>query len=111
MHQQHPQRKRILAAAHLSLFVAYPSVELFPFQAQEVVSGQQDATLGGDGSGRVDVVPSHHSHRDASTLAFPDGFWDLVERGNTIREEMRVVSEQITGDLEVRNQFSSNGTF
>ena len=77
--------------AHLSFLVPYPPVELFPLQADEVVPGQEDATLGGDGSGCADVVPSHHSHCDASALAFPDGVWDLEESGNTIKEEMRVV--------------------
>lgn len=64
-------------SAHLSFFVTYPPVELFALQADEVVAGQQDAALGGDGSGRVDVVARHHPHRDACTLALPDGFWDL----------------------------------
>ncbi len=69
--------------AHLSFLVAYPSVELFALQADEIVSGLQDATFGSDGSSCVDVVPSHHPHCDASTLALPDGFWDLKESGNS----------------------------
>lgn len=77
--------------AHLSFLVAYPSVELFALQAEEVISGLEDAALGGDGSSRIDVIPGHHSHRDASTLAFPDSVWDLEGRGNIIKEEVHVV--------------------
>lgn len=65
------------AVAHLSFFVAYPSVELFALQAKEVISRLQDAAFGGDGSSCVDVVPGYHPHRDAGTLALPDRIWDL----------------------------------
>lgn len=64
-------------SSHFSFFVAYPPVELFALQADEVVAGLQDAALGGDGPGRVDVVARHHPHRDACALALPDGIWDL----------------------------------
>lgn len=63
--------------AHLSFFIAYPSVELFAFQADEVIAGLQDATFGGYGSSRIDVIPGHHPHRDASALALSYGIWDL----------------------------------
>lgn len=88
--------------AHLSFFIAYPSVELFALQADEVISRLEDATLGGDGSSRVDVVPSDHPHCDTSTLAFPDGVWDLRESGNTVNEEMRGL--HITGDIKIKVQ-------
>lgn len=69
--------------AHLSLFIADPAVELFALQADEVISRLEDATFGGDCSSRVDVIPSHHSHRDSSTLAFSDGIWDLKVSANS----------------------------
>lgn len=69
-------------ASHLSLLVADPAVELFALQADEVISGLQDATFSGDGASRVDVIPGHHPHRDSSTLAFSDGIWDLKVSAN-----------------------------
>lgn len=69
--------------AHLPLFIADPAVELFPLQADEVVSRLEDAAFGGDCASRVDVIPGHHSHRDSSTLAFSDGIWDLKDRPNS----------------------------
>lgn len=73
--------------AHLSLFVADPAVELFAVQADEVISRLEDATFSGDGSSRVDVVPSHHSHCDSSALALPDGIWDLEVSANSGGED------------------------
>lgn len=67
------------AGCYLTFLVADPSVELLPFQAQEVLPGLDDATFGCDGPGRVDVVSSHHADCDASTLAFSDSFRDLEE--------------------------------
>lgn len=67
------------AVAHLSFFVAYPAVELLPLQTYEVVAGQQDATLGGDGSSGVDVVPGHHADGDAGTLTFFNRIWNLKQ--------------------------------
>lgn len=82
-------------SSHLSFFVAYPPVELFALQADEVVAGLQDAALGGDGPGRVDVVARHHPHRDACALALPDGIWDLEGGGSRNHsrkeEEMQVI--------------------
>lgn len=69
--------------SHLSLLVADPAVELFALQADEVISGLQDAAFGGDGASRVDVIPGHHPHRDSSALAFPDGIWDLKVSANS----------------------------
>lgn len=67
--------------AYLSLLVAYPPVEVLALQAQEVVTRLEDATLDGDGSGGVDVVPGDHAHCDPSTLALLNGVGDL--RGRT----------------------------
>lgn len=82
-------------SSHFSFFVAYPPVELFALQADEVVAWLQDAALGGDGPGRVDVVASHHPHRDACALALPDGIWDLGGEGSgnpaRRKEEMKVI--------------------
>lgn len=36
-----------------------------------------DATLGGDGPGRVDVIAGHHPHGDARTLTLADGLGHL----------------------------------
>lgn len=70
--------------AHLALLVADEPVELLPLQAQEVLPRQQDAALGGDGTGGVDVVPRHHADGDARALALQDGIGHLgtrTERG------------------------------
>lgn len=75
---------------HLSFFVAYPAVKLFAFQADEVISWLKDATLCGDGSSCVDVIPSHHPYCDSSTLAFPYGVWNLKDSRSTMEEEMPV---------------------
>lgn len=66
--------------SHLSLLIADEAVELLPLQAQEVLPWQQDATLGGNGTGGVDVVPSHHPDSDAGTLALQDGIWHLGDK-------------------------------
>lgn len=57
---------------HLSLVVPDLLVELLPLQAQEVFAGRNDATLGCDGSGSVDVVSSNHADCDACALALGD---------------------------------------
>lgn len=80
---------------HLSLLVADPSVELLAFHAQELVSRLQDAALGGDGAGRVDVVPGYHAYRDPGTLTFLDGVRDLEgqrerERGVSVTDWLRI---------------------
>lgn len=69
--------------AHLSFFIADPAVKLFALQADEVIARQEDATFCGDGASRVDVVPSHHSHCNSSTLAFSNGIWDLEVSTNS----------------------------
>lgn len=70
-------RLLILNVQYLSLFIANPPVEFFPFDAQEVLSRVDDATFNGNGSGGVNVVTSDHSHCDASTLTFTNSFWHL----------------------------------
>jgi len=65
--------------AHLSLVVSDLLVELFALHTQEVLPGQQDATLDGDGAGGVDVVSGHHAHSDAGTLALNDSIRYLEE--------------------------------
>lgn len=62
---------------HLSLVVSDLLVELLALQAQEVLARNNDATLGCDGTGGVDVVSGNHAHSDASALAFSDGFGHL----------------------------------
>lgn len=83
--QRERERKSVFSCglSHLSLLIADPAVELLALQADEVISGLQDATFGGDGAGRVDVIPGHHPHRDSSALAFPDGIWDLKVSANS----------------------------
>lgn len=70
--------------ACLSQLIADTSVELLPLHAQEVVSGLQDTALGCNGPGSVDVVSSHHSDSDPSSLALTYGVWYLKERVKTI---------------------------
>lgn len=73
------------ARDYLAFLIADPPVELLPLQAQEVLPRLDDAALGRDGPGRVDVVSSHHADRDASTLAFADGLRDLEETRESLR--------------------------
>ena len=70
------------ALSDLSQLVADPAVELFALHTQEVVSGLQDATFGGDGPRSVDVVARHHADGDPGTLALPDGVWYLIKKNN-----------------------------
>lgn len=43
-----------------------------------------DATLDGDGTGCVDIVPGDHADCDACPLALADGFWDLGGRAGAM---------------------------
>lgn len=70
-----PQGRR--PSSHLALVVSDLLVELLALQTKEVFVGKDDATLGCDGTGGVNVVSGHHTHRDACTLALGDGFRDL----------------------------------
>lgn len=75
--QAHPSEDPLHWATYLSLLVADPPVELLALKAQEVLPRVDDATLDGDGPGRVDVVTSDHADGDACPLALADSFWDL----------------------------------
>lgn len=66
----------------LSQLVADPSVELFAFDTQEVISRLQDATFDGNGTCSIDVVSSHHADSDPSPLALSNGFWYLSNKRN-----------------------------
>lgn len=66
-------------SSHLSLVISDLLVELFSLHAQEVLPGQQDATLGGNGTSGVDVVSSNHTYSDACTLALSDSLRYLEE--------------------------------
>ena len=61
--------------------VLYVSVELLSLHDEEAVAGLDDAALCGDGAGSVDVVASHHPHRDAGPLALLDGLGHLGTHG------------------------------
>lgn len=67
------------SSTHLSLVISDLSVELFSLQTQEVLPGQQDATLGCDGTGSVDVVSSNHTYSDTCTLALRNSLRYLEE--------------------------------
>ena len=47
-------------------------VEILSFQHEKVIIGLDDAALGGDGPGRVDVVAGDHADRDTRALALLD---------------------------------------
>lgn len=66
-------------SSHLSLVISDLLVELFSLQAQEVLPGQQDATLCGDGTSGVDVVSGDHTYSDTCTLALRDSLGYLEE--------------------------------
>lgn len=65
------------AGSYLAFLISNSSVEFFPLQAQEVLPWLDDTTLSCDSPSSVDVVSSHHTDCDASTLAFSNGFRDL----------------------------------
>ena len=62
---------------HLSISTTDASVELLAFQNKAIVTGVDDATLGGNGASGVHVVACHHAHTDSCRLAPTDGFWHL----------------------------------
>lgn len=76
--KQDRTKSGLMCLPHLSFIVADLLIELFALQAQEVLVGQQDAALGGDGTRRVDVVPSHHAHSDTCPLALGNGLRHLL---------------------------------
>ena len=53
--------------------VLYVSVELLSLHDEVPVAGLDDAALCRYGAGSVDVVASHHPHRDSGLLALLDG--------------------------------------
>ena len=55
-----------------------PLVELLALEHEVAVPLPDDAALGGDGPGGVDIVPSHHPHGDTRALALLDGGRHLV---------------------------------
>lgn len=67
------------AGKYLAFLIADPPVELLPLQAEKVLPRLDDAALGCNGPGSVNVVPGHHADCNASTLAFSDSFRDLEE--------------------------------
>lgn len=69
-----------LHSSHLSLVVSDLLVELLALHTQEVLPGENYATLACDGAGGVDVVSSNHTHSDAGTLAFSNSLRYLQER-------------------------------
>lgn len=66
--------------SHLSFLIAYPPVEFFTFQAEEIISGLQDAAFGCYGTCCVDVVAGDHAYGDPGTLALFNSIRDLIER-------------------------------
>ena len=48
-----------------------PLVELLALEHEVAVPLPDDAALGGDGAGRVDIVPGHHPHLHQSELSIP----------------------------------------
>lgn len=71
-------QSRCEALTHFSFLVPDSSVEVFALETDEVVAGVDDATLGGDGPGCVDVIARHHPHGDARTLTLADGLGHLA---------------------------------
>lgn len=71
--------KTFLHSSHLSLVISDLLIEFLALQTQEVLPGQNDATLGCDGAGGVDVVSSNHTYSDACTLTLRNGLRYLEE--------------------------------
>lgn len=68
---------RVLHSTHLSLVVSDLLVKLLALQTDEVLPGLNDATLGCDGAGGVNIVSSNHTYSNACTLALSDSLRDL----------------------------------
>ena len=66
---------------YLIIRVLDPCVELPALHDEVPVAGLDDAALGGDGPGRVDVVARHHPDGDARALALADGLGHLRPHG------------------------------
>lgn len=66
--------------SHLSFLVAYPPVEFFTFQAQEIIPWLKDSAFGCYGASCVDIVPGDHAYCDPGTLALSNSIRDLIER-------------------------------
>lgn len=64
-------RNKIIA--YIAIAIANPSVKLFALEDQEIVLRLNNAAFGCDRTRRVDVVASHHSNSDSSSLTFLDG--------------------------------------
>lgn len=77
-HPSSPLCGLFVLGTYLPLLVADPPVKLLALQAQKVLPRMDDATLDGDGPGRVDIVTGDHADCDARSLALADGFWDLA---------------------------------
>lgn len=73
---------------HLSLLVPDSSVEFFAVYADKVISRVDDATFSSNGPGCVNVITSHHSHRDARTLTLTNGIRHLRGTGTFVQNTM-----------------------
>lgn len=70
----------MLNSSHLSLVISDQPVEFLAFQTQEVLPRLQDATLGCNGAGGVDVVSRNHTYCDACALTLSDSFRHLRKK-------------------------------
>lgn len=64
---------------NLAIGVPNATVEFLAVDNQVIHAGLDNATLDGDGTGRVDVVTRHHAHSDACPLALSNSFGYLFE--------------------------------
>lgn len=71
----------MFVAPYISFIIADLLVEVFAFQAQEVLAGLQDSTLCSDGTGCVNVVSGDHADCDARSLAFRNSLGNLRDKG------------------------------
>ena len=67
--------------AHLIICILDSGIELLSLDDERPVARLDDAALGCDGAGSVDIVASDHTHGDAGPLALFDGLGHLGSNG------------------------------
>ena len=65
---------------YVSIIVSNSPIELCAVQLKELIASPYNTTLLSNGSCCLNVVPSHHSHRNTSLLTASDARWHLNHR-------------------------------
>lgn len=107
--QAYPALNPLETPTHLSFLVPDSSVEVFALYTDKVIPRVDDATFSSNGPGCVNVITSHHPHRDACTLTLTDGLRHLGgTHRNTITFTIQVIityygSHKLTVPAEIKD--------